>query len=511
MTEVSKNKQLARNLVFNIVTFVINLGISFVLSPYLIKHVGKEAYGFYPLIHSMIGYTTIITTAFGSMGGRFITMAYYKKDYENAQGYFNSVLFANWMLSLAFSLIFLVCFIYLPSILSIPDYLLTDVRWLFAISGITMLLGLCTGIFGLGTYVKNRIDLSSSRALVSNVINVLVIFLLFYLLKPSIVFVAIAGFVAAIFTAFYNIQFKFKLIPELKIAPFKYWSSSKIKELLSSGVWNSINQLSSLLLTQVDLLIANIFVGAAATGDYAVVKVIPNFIYSLLATLSGTFTANFNILYAQEKHDELIHEIKKSIKIVGFFICIPIGFLVVFAQDFFQLWVPTLDAVYLYKLSLLTFLPLIFSASINPVFGVFTITNKLRVPSLVLLGAGIANTLVVLLLLKTTTLGLWAIPIVGAVQMTLRNFFFTPMYAAKCLNQKLYSFYPTIIKACLGVGVMALIGVVVKYLIGGDTWLLLILEGIIVSFMTLVVNFFLFFNKGERKYLIEKVKTFVLR
>ena len=42
-------KQLSINLIANIMSFSIGVGVSFILTPFLIEHIGKEAYGFYPL------------------------------------------------------------------------------------------------------------------------------------------------------------------------------------------------------------------------------------------------------------------------------------------------------------------------------------------------------------------------------------------------------------------------------------------------------------------------------
>ena len=75
----SNNKQIAKNLIFNSTSFAINFIMSFAFTPYLIRTVGKEAYSFFPLINNMIGYTSIITTAVGSMAGRFITMRIYQR------------------------------------------------------------------------------------------------------------------------------------------------------------------------------------------------------------------------------------------------------------------------------------------------------------------------------------------------------------------------------------------------------------------------------------------------
>lgn len=97
---MSNNKQLVKNSIYSIASFIINLFISFFFTPYLIRVVGKEAYSFFPLVNSIVGYSSIISTAVGGMAGRFVTMRIYKKDAEGAAYYYNSVLLANWILSL---------------------------------------------------------------------------------------------------------------------------------------------------------------------------------------------------------------------------------------------------------------------------------------------------------------------------------------------------------------------------------------------------------------------------
>lgn len=502
---MSANKQIAKNLFYNIGVFIINSGITFFLSPYLIKTVGKEAYSFYPLISNVVQYSNIITSAIGSMAGRFITMELYGGKIKEAESFFNSILLANWCLSLFFCVLTFIGVIYLSDILTVPYYLLNDVRWIFVLSSIAMIISLNSDLLGIGTYIKNRIDLNSLMRMAGAITNVGVILILFLYFKPSIIYIGIASSISALVCIVFNIFYKNTLLPELFIRPISSFSLNKIKTLVSSGIWNSVNQLSNVLLTHIDLLITNIFISAAATGDFALVKMAPNLIYTLLALLSGSFIPNFNILYAQSKFEELLHEIKKSMKIVGILICVPLGFLLVFADEFFQLWVPSLDSNYLFWLSFITVLPMIFGSSINPIFGVFTVTNKLKVPSLVLLFAGILNTLVIFILLKTTSLGIWSIPIVSAIQQGIRNFFFTPMYASLCLKQNFLLFYPTLFKCCIALAVACIVALVIKETIVSVNWLMLIIKLSLLSIISFSINMYIILNSGERSFIYSKI------
>lgn len=495
------NKQLSKNMIFNILLFVINLGISFFLTPYIVNNIGREAYGFIPLISNMIGYTSIITTAVGSMAGRFITMRLYKNDYEGASYYFNSVFLANIVLSAIFTVLSIITICYLPLILNIPDYLLTDVKWLFIFTVLSMLLGLSTGILSCGCTIKNRIDVSVSRGLVQNAVRIGLILLLFAYLRPSIVYLSLSAFISALLGVYYNFKFKRQYLSEIPLNPKRYFSWEKLKEVTFSGIWNSVNQLSNLLLYQLDLLITNIFISAAATGEYSLAKMMPSIILSFLASLSGSFYPKFNILYAEEKKKELYALVRKSMKIVGLFVSIAIGLLIVFSDAFYTLWVPNEDANNLHWLTIVTVAPMIFGGSINPVFGLFATANKLRIPSLVLLGAGVLNTAVVFILLKTTNLGVWAIALTSAVQGGLRNALFTPIYGARCIGQKWNALFPTMFKAICGLGIVLAVGLTAKAFLPTDSWFNLLVTMACVAGIAALLNLAVIFNKSERSYL----------
>lgn len=503
---MSTNKQIVKNLIFNIGSSVVNLFIMFFFTPYLIQSVGKEAYSFFPLVNNIINYSTIISTAIGSMAGRFITIYFYQNDLEKAKGYFNSVLVANIMLSVLFSMVFLLMTLFIDRILTVPDYLISDVQWLFAFASLSLIASLCTGVLSVGTFVKNRLDLSALSTVTVNLLRVGVIILLFALFRPTIAYMSVSAFIAALLGICFSVEFKRRLLPEITINPRVYFSFSSLKEIIGSGIWNSVNQLSNVLLQQLDLLITNLFISASATGDFAIAKTAPNLIYSFLGVASGAFLPNFNILYAQGRLEELMSEINKSIKVIGLLVGLPIGFLLVFSDSFFELWVPGQDTSTLYWLSAVSVAPMIFGASINPVFGVFTVTNRLRIPSLVLLGAGISQTAIVFVLLQTTSLGIWAIALTSAVQGGIRNFFFTPIYAARCLRRSWYAFYPALFRGILGMLVVIGVGYVIRKIIFPENWLSLFTTALVLSAASLLINFYILLSKGERIYLLEKFR-----
>ena len=92
---MNEKKKLTINMIASLFVFALTMGMNFFLSPYIIKNIGTEAYGFVSLANNFVNYATIITIALNSMASRFITIAIHKNDKELANKYFTSVLIAN--------------------------------------------------------------------------------------------------------------------------------------------------------------------------------------------------------------------------------------------------------------------------------------------------------------------------------------------------------------------------------------------------------------------------------
>lgn len=508
---MSNNRQIAKNLIYNSLSFLVNLLIAFFFTPYLIRVVGKEAYGFYPLVENIISYTDIIVAAIGSMAGRFITMEYYKGNVEESTSYFNTVILAYLILSVIFTLVGAVLVFFIPKLLSVPRELEIEVQLLFAFALLCLAFRLATLNLGLGTYVKNRIDLQSSRKVVLSIVRVVAILMLFYFFEPSVVYMSLAAFIMTIVGCFFDVEFKRKLLPEYEINFKKYFSWVKLCILVSSSIWMSFNSLGNIFTTSVDLLLSNIFVGASATGDFSIAKTIPALLLAIGGMLASTFTPHFNILYAKGQHEELLHEIKKSMLIITFLTSLPMGYLLVNSDYFLHLWVSSAYSNNLTWLSVISLIPIVFGLCTNSLFDIFTITNKRKIPAIALFITGIINVAFVLMLLKLTSLGVFAVAIAGAITMSLRNLFFTPIYGAICLNLKWNYFYGILLRCLVCIVIVMVIANISRWFVSNLTWVTLIAN---VSFVTILASMLItivVFNKSERTYILQFVRKTIKR
>ncbi len=495
-------KRFALNTIATLMSFFTNIGISFFIVPYIVNIVGSEAYGFVGLSNNFVSYAAVITIALSSMISRFVTISIHQNDSIRANKYFNSSLISNMVIAVILLVPATLCVFFLERVVNVPLPILMDIQILFACTFLGFFLNLFSSTFATATFAQNRLDISATRDIIANVIRITLLSVLFVFCKPSVSYLGIATAVTALFVLVTNYYFMKKYLPDISIDK-SFFDFKAVKEMISSGIWNTITRLSQLLLEGLDLLIANLAISATAMGTLAIAKTLPMFIASFILMFGGIFLPKFTILYAQNNQQELLKSIKNSMKITNFVVSIPIAILLVFGDVFYSLWMPSQDADLLKKLSIIIAIGFIFSGSINSIYAVFTITNKLKVNSIFLLISGIINVLFVYILIKTTSLGVYAIAGVSTLLGIVRETTFLPIYGSKCLGIKWNTFYPEIFKSIISVATITSISYIYRWIFEVDGWGGLFISGIICSFVGVIINFYINFNKAERLFLLE--------
>lgn len=506
---MNKKRQLSINLLANLIAFVINLGISFFLTPYITNTIGVEAYGFVSLGTNLINYASLITISLNSMASRFITIEIHKEDWKNANKYFNSVLIANLFLSVLVVIPSLILILNLNNLLNIPTNLIVDVKLLFLFLLLNFVGSVLFSSFGVATFATNKLYLNALRGIESQIIRVVLLLLVFLLFKPSVYYIGLAALVVTLYVSGFNLIYTKKYLPQIEIEK-GYFEFGAVKELVFSGIWNTVIRVGQILLSDMDLLISNLFLSATMMGALALAKTIPNMVIVLIGVISSVFIPDFTKLYAQDKIVELIDYIKKSMKILGIFVNVPIAVLVVFGGYFFSLWVPNQDANLLQTLSLIIVVTFIISGPINSLYSVFTVTNQIKLNAIIILISGGINVIAMFLLLKYTNLGVYGIVVSNMILGIVRNLIFTVPFGAKCLNLKWYTFYPEVLRSFISFLLIVGIGLFLRLFVVINSWLTFFFYGGILGIFGLVLNVSLLFDFEEIKYyfriLLKKVK-----
>ena len=503
-----KRKQLILNIIANFLSVLVSLLVSLFLTPYIVSKIGKEAYSFVPISNNFTSYLWLLSTAFTSMTARFVTLRVHRNDIDSANDYYSTSFFTNLIIVFISSLICLVIIFNLNSIVNIPKNIFPDVRFLFITIFIAFIINVATNSFSLPAFCTNRLDISSIISIVSILIRLVVVFVLFSFFAPQVYFIGLSILAVIVTQGILNIFVAKRIMPNLRIS-LKHLKLKIIYELFFAGIWNSFTQLSSILLTGLDLLIANIMLGASASGILAVAKTAPMALQMLINVVPTAFNPYLTILYAKEDrvifNDELRYTLKFSSIITG----IPIAGFIALSSIFLRLWVPTVASTELTTLAILTMISMVASFCIMPLFYIFTITNKLKWPAISIFITGISNILFVFILIKSTDFGLLAIAGVSSIFEAIRCLIFVPMYAAYCLKEKLSFFYNSIFRSLIFMFILIIVFTFIAYILPIKTWSLLLVS---VGFMTvlgILIGLAFLLNNQEKSKATSTVKGFL--
>ena len=502
-----KKKKLIINIMACLVSFVTVLGINFFLTPYITENIGTDAYGFVSLANNFVNYASIVTLALNSMASRFISISIFKNKKEEANKYFTSVLVANIVMIIILLIPSILCVIYLESVLSIPNELIDSVKILFFLIFINFFLSLLNSTYSVSTYASDNMELYTIRNMESSIIKVALMFLLFYIFDATIIIVGVATVSATLYMLFFNIYYKRKFLPFLTLKK-KYFEFKKIIEIFMSGIWNTVTKIGQVLSDGLDLLITNLFINPIAMGQLSIAKTISSSVSLLTISLVSIFQPNITKLYANND-EKIVDEIKFSMKIVSLFSNVLLVGVICFGIQFYKLWLPMENHKLLNVLTIITLLGNIIGTSVNALFSIFTITNKLKVNSLVTLLNGLLNVVLVFVFLKLNIFNnpIIVVASISVVTGIIKNLTFVPMYSARCLGAKKKAFYGPILKSILSCVMMAIIFLIIGKLFIIDGWIKLILTAILCASIGFVISFAILFNKGELNKIIGLLKT----
>ncbi len=507
---MENKRQLSINLIANMASYSVNIIISFFLTPYLIRVLGKEAYSFYPIANNFVQYMSIITVALNSMASRFITIEISKRNLNKASVYFSSVFYSNIILSSFLLIPMIGIVVFLEKILNIPVELVTSIKILFILVFISLIINIITSVFSVAVYAKNRIDLRSVADMIHSLLKLILYVVLFYLFVPDIIYVGVIAVVLGLVTFGIHYRYTHKLLPEIHMSR-KYFELKSIMEILSSGVWNSINQIGSSLMFGLSIVYCNVLISAEAGGEYSIVQTIPNFMNGIISTLAAVFLPAITQTYATKSITEVVKEVKFSQKIMGLITNVPIVVFCVIGMDFYRLWVPQENAVRLHILSILTISHLLIIGVTWTVANLNTVINKVKVPALYMVGSGIANFILVLFLVKFTNLGVYAIPVSSASILLVWAGFFIPLYPCKVLKLKWNTFYGGILKMIISSLIILGITCALRYMVEIHTWFGLITFCAVTGSIGLFVNVLIVLNRAERKGFIDMLRRKIKR
>ena len=464
----------AKTLLLSGVAYVVNYGILLVLTPFITRNIGAEAYGFVTLAKEFSQYAAILTMALNTYAARYIGLAYHKNDIHGANVYFASVFWGNVVLSTLILGGILVFIRFMDSILVVSPELLHDVRLLFFYTFVSFGVTTVFSVFGCAGYISNRMDLVGLFKTASYVVKALVLVAAYALFPPRAYYVALGILAAALLVGAADFGICRKFLPEMSVSR-RYFSFGAVKELLLNGFWASFNMVGEILNNGLDLLICNQMLTNLEMGQLAIAKTMQTIMQGVYYIVNQTFIPRFLKSYASDAPGMVIRELKLAMKVSGMLANVVFAGFVAFGLTFYKLWIPEQDSQVIYLLTVITFLTSIASGPMQPLYYIYTLTLKQKLPCIITIIGGLLNVAGMFILIKYAGMGVYAVAWTTVAVMFVINFVTNPLYMARCLHVPSGTFYPDILRNALSCGVLTLLFRAFAGITAPEGWLTLIL------------------------------------
>jgi O-antigen/teichoic acid export membrane protein len=457
------SKRFLPNAVMNVSSLVVTGIIGLLMVPYYIDSLGIAAYGIVPVALSMTGYMTIVADSISNATYRYLVISIQKGDYKDANLTYSTAVYGL-LLIVAITIPIVALFSYMtPELLDITGNDARSVRILFMCILGSVLITVWSNVFGVVLMANNRMDLQSLTRIIQSVSQAVLIVILFVAFNPSIIGVGVAYLSIALATMGMYHMFSRRVSPELKSSR-KNFSMNRFKEIAGVSGWNLVNTIGNLLFIQMSLIIANVFFGSAAGGEFSIVASIVSIIVALGTAITNTFSPIVYNKFATGHLKEMTDIAGSAVKIVGMLMAPVLAFICVFSSQALTIWVGEEFA----HLSGILWIMLIFMVGFEAIAPVNTISLahlKIKVPAVMTVVFGILNMALAYAFFRLGY-GLEGIAGAWAISMFIKNCVFYPWYHAKICGLKGFAFHKPLIYGFAGFAISAVLFYGLDYVVG---------------------------------------------
>lgn len=255
-----------KNTAYNAMGWIWPIGLSFVCTPYIVHHLGKEAYGILVIATMVMGYFSFLNLGLGTAGMKYISEYYAKREHDAVQSTINALIALYLVLgSIGMIGILLLANLFATKLFKIPMDMVEVTRFAFYLSAFGLLVGMIRSVFEAVPKALHRFDITNKIGIVfGTATSLLSVFLLYIGHGLKTILILHFGIGLGILIA--NIVATRKLIPEYKIG-FTI-DLFLLKKLFSFGTVHLFTKLANLSMRQLGKLVIGILIGPVGVTYY---------------------------------------------------------------------------------------------------------------------------------------------------------------------------------------------------------------------------------------------------
>jgi len=490
---VALSTKLIRGSSVNLVEHALKIGLMFVITPLMIRHLGEHDYGIWLLALAIIGWLRLLDLGVSFSGARFLGKAI---GAENDAEYRALTVTLSWLflwIGAACLVLTVLIVLTLPIWIVEPD-LLQKVRWLVLGFGIAIAVRFWTRIFEVILKGHVRYDLIGVAAIVKSILQGGLI--LFFLLTGHGLLTLLIVFIATdILDQLLLVLFARRVSPEASLAP-SHRNRETIAPLLKFSATAMVTNTGHSLRGGIDPLIIAKLSGVAAVPVYSIgARFLSVFTDIINAIFGGNFLAAFSQLHGRDDRESLIRSFLASIRHSAAIATLGGAALLMYGPAFIERWVGPGFADSGKVLMILT-PPTVISLMQYPIWGFFYSQDKQHWLAALTFGGGVFN--LVLSLILASHMGFFGVVWATLIEMTISFGILVPLMAIRVCRIRARDYLAPLLSSLLKVGLISLAYFGAVRLFIAPDYLRLILLGLGHLLVALPIFWFLVLSAEEQ-------------
>ena len=300
---VPRGSRAVRNVLSNWTGYIVSVGITFFLSPFIVHHLGDSAYGVWVLLVSLTGYLGLLDLGVRGAVTRYVARFHTQTRHEDSSRIVSSALgifVIAGMIAIFFSVVLAA---FALRIFHIPPAHQFAAGVVLPLVGITVALSLTGSVFGGIVAGLQRFDLVNGIEIAISILRALATVLVLDAGKGIIALAAIQLGFAALRGLVY-VYFSLRLYPELRVS-LRLVNRQHLHMIFSFSLYSFMLQVSAYLILYTDAVVIGAFLPVSLVTFFSIAGNLVTYARGLTNGITTTMTPMASQLEASGKHSEL--------------------------------------------------------------------------------------------------------------------------------------------------------------------------------------------------------------
>lgn len=330
--------RLAKNSVYFAIRSVVSLAVMLLLTPYLIRGVGKDQFGIWALAGVMTSYAQLSDFGITESLVKYAAEYHAGRDSMNLNRLVNTALASYLGLALVVGTVLFLSIPYVASaLLKIPPALQQESTLIFRFAVIIFLTNMIFGVFAsliIGSQQMGYSSFITSASMVLTAAGTVFFLENGWGLRGLVVNSALVAGVAITL----NIVVARRLFPDLRFNFVQWVDRAMLRQIFCFSWKIQASSISQVLIFQLDRILLSRYLGLEAVAFYEVGSTAASYVRTFIAALFSPLSPAASEIHAKKEFSLLAGLYNRSFKFMAM-LAIPFCLLViVLAQPFVQMW-----------------------------------------------------------------------------------------------------------------------------------------------------------------------------